>query len=64
MSDEARWSDVQRELERVRPDAGVAVGGDPEVLLALLRSLPDGAGPDALLQAAEDLERSTGAEPA
>ena len=43
---------VAQELERVCPD-GVVYSGDPTALLALLRTLSDGAGVDALIEAAE-----------
>jgi hypothetical protein len=66
MADERtrRLEQLMAELKRVGVDpdsfsAGLAVPG--ELALQVLRSLPDGAGPTALLKALRQVEARTGA---
>lgn len=56
MEDQQLWRKIQQELDRVCGETDFGISGDPEVILQLLMSLPDGAGVDALVAAAEQLE--------
>jgi hypothetical protein len=51
------WQEVQDEVDRVCPENGLLVGGDPEFFLKVLRSLPDGAGQRAVVRVLEELNR-------